>query len=131
MTAGPADTHCSLGEDAGGDVRQPTEVAACCGTLDAAKATTAAAAARTCDGGFAAGHRGRRDPAADSDYQPSMYGQQGSDDDCKYDVSWTSTPICKGVPVYFTVHVNIRAGATTFGGGAPLHGRRSLSPRSS
>jgi hypothetical protein len=51
-----------------------------------------------------------------------MWGQQGSDDDCKYDVGWSATPVCLGNAVYFTVHVNVRVNATTFGGGAPLTG---------
>jgi hypothetical protein len=25
-----------------------------------------------------------------------MYGMQGDDDDCKYHVTWSSTPICEG-----------------------------------
>lgn len=46
----------------------------------------------------------------DDDYQPTMNGHVGSDDDCKYDVSWTSTPICENGNVYFTVMVSRRAG---------------------
>jgi hypothetical protein len=33
-----------------------------------------------------------------------MFGMEGDDDDCKYHVSWTSTPICEGAAgVTFTV----------------------------
>jgi hypothetical protein len=37
-----------------------------------------------------------------------MYNTSANDDDCKYDVSWQSTPICQGQPVYFTVIVTKR-----------------------
>jgi hypothetical protein len=37
-----------------------------------------------------------------------MFNTTGSDDDCKYDVSWQSTPICENQPVYFTVIVTKR-----------------------
>jgi hypothetical protein len=38
-----------------------------------------------------------------SDYGPTMYGSAGNDDDCKYYVSWISTPIQEHVNTYFTV----------------------------
>jgi hypothetical protein len=41
----------------------------------------------------------------DSSFGATMYGQHGLDDDCKYDVTWSSTPICENQPVYFTVTV--------------------------
>jgi len=31
-------------------------------------------------------------------YGETMYGMEGDDDDCKYHVVWTSTPICMGAP---------------------------------
>jgi hypothetical protein len=42
----------------------------------------------------------------------TMYNSHGEDDDCKYDVTWTSTPICEGQPVYFTVTVKYRTDNT-------------------
>jgi hypothetical protein len=37
-------------------------------------------------------------------YGATMWGMKGDDDDCKYHVSWTSTPICEGTGgVEFTV----------------------------
>jgi hypothetical protein len=39
------------------------------------------------------------------DYGPPLYNNVGYDDDCKYHVSWTSTPIRKNEPVTFTVTV--------------------------
>lgn len=38
-------------------------------------------------------------------YGMTMNGSEGDDDDCKYHVKWTSTPICKGGDVTFTVTV--------------------------
>jgi hypothetical protein len=118
-TPGPADMHCD--EADGGELRQVTDQSACCGTSDAASDDSGGEACNDAsipmsiapdDGTCCTG----------TEYGPTMYGQQGSDDDCKYDVSWTSTPLCLNGPVYFTVHANKRAGATTFGGGAPLTG---------
>jgi hypothetical protein len=40
---------------------------------------------------------------ASSDYGPTMYGAAGNDDDCKYYISWISTPIKEHVDTYFTV----------------------------
>jgi len=40
-----------------------------------------------------------------TDYGPPLYNQEGYDDDCKYHVSFTSTPIREGADVTFTVTV--------------------------
>jgi hypothetical protein len=37
------------------------------------------------------------------DYGDTMYGNDGDDDDCKYHVHWTSTPIYEATHVTFTV----------------------------
>ncbi|HEX7605029.1 MAG TPA: FixH family protein [Polyangiaceae bacterium] len=39
----------------------------------------------------------------------TMYNQSGADDDCKYDLSWTSTPVYGDTDVTFTVTVKARA----------------------
>ncbi|HEY5374795.1 MAG TPA: hypothetical protein VIK01_14025 [Polyangiaceae bacterium] len=52
--------------------------------------------------------------AHDADYGDTMFNASGVDDDCKYDVSWTSTPIRKGESVTFTVT------AASKSSGAPL-----------
>jgi hypothetical protein len=54
--------------------------------------------------------QGSADAGADGavpmvDYGPPLYNNVGYDDDCKYKVSWTSTPIRKNEPVTFTVTV--------------------------
>jgi hypothetical protein len=56
----------------------------------------AGADADTDDGGTA---------APTSDYGPTNYNAKAYDDDCKYLVQWTSTPIRKNEPVTFTVTV--------------------------
>jgi hypothetical protein len=65
--------------------------------------------------------QGGTDAGADSavpmvDYGPTRYNNESYDDDCKYHVSWTSTPIRKNEPVTFTVTV---VGLAT---GAPITG---------
>jgi len=117
-TAGPADTHCGDGD--GGEQRQVTEVSGCCGTTDASGDDGGYSEACN-DAGYVVGGMDNGTCCGNA-YGPTMWGNSGSDDDCKYDVSWTSTPICLGANVYFTVHANLRVGATTFGGGAPLTG---------
>jgi hypothetical protein len=116
--SGPADTHCSAAGDAG-DIRQSTDVPSCCADPDASGGGGGGGEACNDAGVAIAADDGT---CCDSDYTPSMFGQQGSDDDCKYDVSWTSTPICKGEPVYFTVTVHKRDGGTGFGDGPALTG---------
>ena len=38
-----------------------------------------------------------------SDYGATMYGSAGDDDDCKYYISWTATPIVENANTFFTV----------------------------
>jgi hypothetical protein len=97
--SGPQDRHCE-GPD-GGAIVQPTTVAGC---------TAAATADGGVDGGSSedGGDAGNIGNCGDSDYGPTMDDNWGSDDDCKYDVMWTSTPICENEPVYFTVQVSRR-----------------------
>ncbi|HEY2408051.1 MAG TPA: hypothetical protein VGI10_18720 [Polyangiaceae bacterium] len=46
--------------------------------------------------------------AAGTDYGDPIYNTKGSDDDCKYDVSYTATPICENTGVTFMVTANKR-----------------------
>ncbi len=75
-----------------------------------------AAAGASGDDDSAGGATGTVDctSAHDADYGATLYNASGSDDDCKYDVSWTSTPIRKGQGVTFTVTASSKAN------GAPL-----------
>jgi hypothetical protein len=80
-TPGAADTHCQ------GKPAQPVDTASC----------HPDAAASGDDGGAA---------EEGCPYGDTLYGQSGTDDDCKYKVAWTSTPICEGAAgVSFTVTI--------------------------
>lgn len=95
---GPVDSHCyRAGPADGGSTYQPqpVEVASC----------AAPGPALNPDAGL-----------PPSPYRATEFNAAGNDDDCKYLVSWTSTPIAKGTPVTFFVAVQY---ATT---GAPLTG---------
>jgi hypothetical protein len=81
----------SSGDDATGDAATADDAA-----TDAASGDDASATDGTC---------------GETGYGPTNYGTIAGDDDCKYDVSWTSTPICLMGNVYFTVTVKKRAGA--------------------
>ncbi len=87
--SGAADTHCS--GDAG-----PIVV-----TVDPAACTADAGAADP-------------DAGATGDYGDTMFNQEGDDDDCKYHVKWSSSPVCENADVTFTVT------ATTKVDGTPL-----------
>lgn len=55
--------------------------------------------------------------AASSDYGPTHDGTVADDDDCKYHVSWSSTPIKENTNVTFTVDASVLAAP-----GGPLTG---------
>jgi hypothetical protein len=100
--AGPQDDHCETPD--GGQIIQPITNDGC--TSMAAPPGSDAAAPDSgdpCPGDMGA-------------YGAVMYNTWGSDDDCKYDVSWQSTPICKGQPVYFTVIATKREDGTPLTG---------------
>jgi hypothetical protein len=82
-TPGDADTHCD------GVTTQVVSQPSC--TVSDATA---------CDD--ASGAAGDDDDSCD--YGATMFGMEGDDDDCKYHVTWTSTPLCEG-NVAFTVTV--------------------------
>lgn len=95
--AGPADTHCE------GQAPVVVSAASCAGgsTDDAGSSDDAGSD----DAGV----------AAQCDYGATMANQEGDDDDCKYHVKWSSTPICEGAGgVTFTVTV------TTLADGKPV-----------
>jgi hypothetical protein len=77
--SGAPDTHC-------GTTVQSTSAASC--HPDAGPPGDAGA---TDDGGTG------------SEFKPTMYNTEADDDDCKYHLSWTSTPIRENTDVTFTV----------------------------
>jgi hypothetical protein len=99
VVIGPLDSHCTGGD--GGLTIQPVGV---CQVIDP---TTVPANPASCNISFA------KDGGADdsdggvvtTDYGTTMYGSAGDDDDCKYYVSWTATPIQENADTYFTVTV--------------------------
>ncbi len=95
---GPADTHCN------GMPPQAVQLAAC---------HSDAAAGAGDDGGAAMGDDGGAMPACgelgNGGFGATMYGTQAVDDDCKYDITWSSTPICENQPVMFTVVLTNKA----------------------
>jgi hypothetical protein len=99
-TPGPADTHCI--DTDGGLIVQPTSEADCHPDVGAP------------DGGD-----------DDCPYDTTKYGTEAYDDDCKYHVSWSSTPLCeetsagKGAVIVTVV-------ATNLGDGSPLTGANTI-----
>jgi hypothetical protein len=69
------------------------------------------------DGG---GDDGGGDAAATSDnpYGDTMFGIEGDDDDCKYHLKWSATPIRQGTDVTFNLAVTKTADGTPLAGGA-------------
>ncbi|MGD0524695.1 MAG: hypothetical protein ABSE49_06115 [Polyangiaceae bacterium] len=93
---GPQDDHCALPD--GGQLIQATTAEGCTDMGDGGNGGPADAACTSgdpCPGDMCA-------------YGAVMYNTWGSDDDCKYNVEWQSTPICENEPVYFTVTVTKR-----------------------
>ena len=60
------------------------------------------------------------DAAPESDYGATMYNQEGYDDDCKYKVSWTSTPIYENYDITFTMTATTTVSPAPVTGAAPL-----------
>lgn len=59
-------------------------------------------------------------PVAGDEEEPAIVnGQEGDDDDCKYHVAWTSTALCDGPDVTFTVTLTAKDGGDPVLGAAP------------
>jgi hypothetical protein len=99
---GTGDTHCN-------GVRPQTVNPASCGITTQKDAGTAADAGPAPTPGVC----GENGP----DYGATMDGTEGDDDDCKYHVSYSVTPICENDGFYFTVKADYLTR-----GGAPLTG---------
>jgi hypothetical protein len=91
---GPQDDHCEAPD--GGQIIQPVTDEGCTDKGDGGDAGLGPDTGDPC-------------PGDDNAYGAVMYNTSGSDDDCKYNVAWQSTPICENEPVYFTVVVTKRA----------------------
>jgi hypothetical protein len=104
VVIGPPDDHCKASD--GGLTIQSIGV---CDVLDP---TLVPSNAASCNVTFneGAGSTGAGvDAGADVDagyvspYGPTMYGAAANDDDCKYYLSWTATPIKENADTFFTV----------------------------
>jgi hypothetical protein len=98
-TVGPADNHCATAADDGGARTQAVSGDSCC------EAANADAGDQGCP------------------YGATMYGMEGDDDDCKYHLTWTSTPICEGaLGAQFVVTAVYRSRLSGAGTPLPLTG---------
>jgi hypothetical protein len=101
VVIGPPDDHCKAGD--GGLTVQTI------GVCDVASQSLVPANAASCSVAFTTGgSAGNADGGVDgavggTDFGPTMYGAAGNDDDCKYYLSWTATPIKEGADTFFTV----------------------------
>ncbi len=105
VVIGPPDDHCKASD--GGLTIQTIGV---CDVLDPTLVPPNAASCTVTFNENAGGSDAGVDAGADVDaggytspYGPTMYGAAGNDDDCKYYVSWTATPIKENADTYFTV----------------------------
>lgn len=95
---GPADAHC-------GALAQVTSVYACPGGISGRSLAITVRPSHTPDAGLAA-------------YGATMFGTQGGDDDCKYDLGWSADAVRRDADVIFTLNATARATH------APLTGAR-------
>jgi len=104
VVIGPPDDHCKASD--GGLTIQTIGV---CEVIDPTTVPTNAASCNVTfdkDAGVVSTptiDASASDAAAASPYGATMYGAAGNDDDCKYYVSWTATPIKEKTDTYFTV----------------------------
>jgi hypothetical protein len=103
---GPPDSHC-----AAPDGTLMVQTIGVCEVIDPTRVPTGSS---TCGVTFTAdagpGATANPDAGVNDDagapasvYGPTMYGSAGNDDDCKYYVSWISTPIVEKADTFFTV----------------------------
>jgi hypothetical protein len=77
------------------------------------------------DGSASTADAGDNGECGEVGYGVTNYGTSAQDDDCKYDVSYTATPICQNENIYFTVTAKKRAaadGGPSLSDEAPLTG---------
>lgn len=109
-TPGPMDTHCGAGS-------QPTSDQAC--HWDGGGADPGGASSSSSGAGGAAASSSGAGGGESSPYGPTEYGSEGDDDDCKYHVAWTSTPLCENGGVTFTVKATHKTDGTPLAGAMP------------
>jgi hypothetical protein len=102
-TPGAADTHCV------GMAPQPTNGASCA-VVDAGAMPETDAGTPSPDAGATPAPGPCDENGTDGAYGSTMYGSEGDDDDCKYHVSYTASPICENNGTYFVVTATYLAG---------------------
>jgi hypothetical protein len=111
--AGWVDTHCQ--DPSGGMVVQP--VGTCDVIASVAPTSCSPPAAAAVDGGAVADGGDSSDGGGDGSAAPQfgdpLYGTDGLDDDCKYHVTWSSTPIRRNSDVTFMVSATRLADPST------------------
>jgi hypothetical protein len=95
VVIGPLDSHCTAPD--GGLIIQSI------GTCNVTDPSLVPASTAGCGVTFNTSAGADGGAAAPSDYGATMYGSAGDDDDCKYYVSWTATPIQENADTFFTV----------------------------
>ena len=118
--AGAADAHC-------GSTKQPTDPKVCMPVGGGAGGGAGAGgmgaggmgAGGMGAGGMGAGGMGAGGGGDMPDVGATMFGSEGDDDDCKYHVAWTSTPVYENQDVTFTVTVTKKVE------GVPAEGAKS------
>jgi hypothetical protein len=108
-TAGAADAHCV-------GVTPQATLGSSCDATDAGS-TGAGGSAPAGDAGPGPTPGPCDENGTDGAYGGTMFGTEGDDDDCKYHVSYTATPICENNGTYFVVKATHLAGS-----GGPLTG---------
>jgi hypothetical protein len=102
---GAQDDHC-------GATKNPTSQASCQPAADAGAGDSGDA------GHSHADDAGEPDGGA-SEYGATMFNQSGAEDDCKYDISWTASPVYRDTDVTFTVTVKARVDGAPVTGAEP------------
>ena len=60
------------------------------------------------------------DAGGGSGYGDTLFNAEGDDDECKYHVKLTSTPLCEGSDVFFTITATNKSDGTPLTGAAPF-----------
>jgi YtkA-like len=117
-TPGPADMHCgamvqvtdpsvcketALGGSGGSGTTSVTSSASSSTAGSTVSSSGSGSTASSTSVASSSASGGADNP--DSEYGPTNYGLEADDDDCKYHVTWSATPICEKAGVTFTVKV--------------------------
>ncbi len=104
---GAMDNHCT--DVDGGAIVQETSQASCMPVFDSGTPVDAGTSdAGASDAGSVADSGVVDAGPPPGEYGPTLYNQEGDDDDCKYHVKWTSTPIYEDYNVTFSATVTSR-----------------------